>query len=615
MGLEHQGEPTEVDEMDDALYRIRHSLAHVLAQAVLEIRPGSTLGFGPPIKDGFYYDFILSEPLTDEDFPKLEQAMRRIIKKGQRFYREELSRDDALNQLSEMNEPYKREYALELLDRNDVSELLFYRNGPFLDMCEGPHVDTTRDIPRDGFKLRSIAGAYWRGDSDNVMMTRIYAWAFSDKATLDLRVDEYEQALLRDHKKLGRELSIYTIDNDIGRGLPLWLPNGTVIRDELEKLAKELEFKANYQRVATPHIARRDLFYQTGHLPYYADGMYPPMELMEEGNDGERIKEAYVLKPMNCPHHHKIFSSEPRSYRDLPLRFAEYGQVYRFEESGAVGGLMRVRGMSMNDAHIYCTEDQIKSEFRNVMALHDEAYAILGLDNYYLRLSRWDPHDPKGKDKYVEDPKSWETCERLIAELLNEMEVEYVDGPGEAAFYGPKIDMQFHTVTGRDESVSTIQLDFAVPRRLGLHYVGSDGADHVPYCIHRAPFSTHERFVAFLIEHFAGAFPTWLAPVQVRVLTVSNQFTEYGQQIVDRLRAGFIRAELGSDSDTVSKKIRDGTTQKIPNLLIVGEREAQNSTVTLRRYGIEKQETLSIEALEHTLVDAIKQRSLELQLS
>lgn len=615
MGLEHQGEPTEVDEMDDALYRIRHSLAHVLAQAVLEIRPGSTLGFGPPIKDGFYYDFILSAPLTDEDFPKLEQAMRRIIKKGQRFYREELSRDDALNQLSEMNEPYKREYALELLDRNDVSELLFYRNGPFLDMCEGPHVDTTRDIPRDGFKLRSIAGAYWRGDSDNVMMTRIYAWAFSDKATLDLRVDEYEQALLRDHKKLGRELSIYTIDNDIGRGLPLWLPNGTVIRDELEKLAKELEFKANYQRVATPHIARRDLFYQTGHLPYYADGMYPPMELMEEGNDGERIKEAYVLKPMNCPHHHKIFSSEPRSYRDLPLRFAEYGQVYRFEESGAVGGLMRVRGMSMNDAHIYCTEDQIKSEFRNVMALHDEAYAILGLDNYYLRLSRWDPHDPKGKDKYVEDPKSWETCERLIAELLNEMEVEYVDGPGEAAFYGPKIDMQFHTVTGRDESVSTIQLDFAVPRRLGLHYVGSDGADHVPYCIHRAPFSTHERFVAFLIEHFAGAFPTWLAPVQVRVLTVSNQFTEYGQQIVDRLRAGFIRAELGSDSDTVSKKIRDGTTQKIPNLLIVGEREAQNSTVTLRRYGIEKQETLSIEALEHTLVDAIKQRSLELQLS
>ena len=615
MGLEHQGEPTEVDEMDDALYRIRHSLAHVLAQAVLEIRPGSTLGFGPPIKDGFYYDFILSEPITDEDFPKLEQAMRRIIKKGQRFYREELSRDDALNQLNEMNEPYKREYALELLDRNDVSELLFYRNGPFLDMCEGPHVDTTRDIPRDGFKLRSVAGAYWRGDSDNVMMTRIYAWAFSDKANLDLRVDEYEQALLRDHKKLGRELSIYAIDNDIGRGLPLWLPNGTVIRDELEKLAKELEFKANYQRVATPHIARRDLFYQTGHLPYYADAMYPPMELTEEGDNGERIKEAYVLKPMNCPHHHKIFSSEPRSYRDLPLRFAEYGQVYRFEESGAVGGLMRVRGMSMNDAHIYCTEDQIKSEFRNVMALHDEAYAILGLDNYYLRFSRWDPLDPKGKDKYVDDPKSWETCERLIAELLNEMEVEYVDGPGEAAFYGPKIDMQFHTVTGRDESVSTVQLDFAVPRRLGLHYVGPDGADHVPYCIHRAPFSTHERFVAFLIEHFAGAFPTWLAPVQVRVLTVSNQFTEYGQQIVDRLRARFIRAELGSDSDTVSKKIRDGTTQKIPNLLVVGEREVQNSTVTLRRYGIEKQETLSIEALEHTLVDAIKQRSLELQLS
>ena len=615
MGLEHRRETMDVEETDDALYRLRHSLAHVLAQAVLEMRPGSTLGFGPPIKDGFYYDFILSEPITDEDFPKLEQAMRRIIKKGQRFYREALSKEDALNQLSKMNEPYKREYALELLDRDDTAELSFYRNGPFLDMCEGPHVDTTRDIPRDGFKLRSVAGAYWRGDSDNVMMTRIYAWAFDDKATLDLHVDAYEQALLRDHKKLGRELRIYAIDNDIGRGLPLWLPNGTVIRDELEKLAKELEFKANYQRVSTPHIARRDLFYQTGHLPYYADGMYPPMELTEEREDGERVKEAYVLKPMNCPHHHKIFSSEPRSYRDLPLRLAEYGQVYRFEESGAVGGLVRVRGMSMNDAHIYCTEDQIKSEFRNVMALHDEAYAILGLDDYYIRLSRWDPEDPKGKEKYVDDPKSWETCERLIAELLNEMDVEYVAGPGEAAFYGPKIDMQFHTVTGRDESVSTVQLDFAVPPRLGLRYVGPDGEDHVPYCIHRAPFSTHERFVAFLIEHFAGAFPTWLAPVQVRVLTVSNQFTEYGQQIVDRLRSRFIRAELGSDSDTVSKKIREGTTQKIPNLVVVGEREAQNSTVTLRRYGIDKQETLSIEALENALIDSITRRSLELHLS
>ena len=615
MGLERQRDPMEVDETDEALYRLRHSLAHVLAQAVLEMRPGSTLGFGPPIKDGFYYDFILSEPITDEDFPKLEQAMRRIIKKGQQFYREALSKDDALKQLSEMNEPYKREYALELLDRDDTAELSFYRNGPFLDMCEGPHVDTTRDIPRDGFKLRSVAGAYWRGDSDNVMMTRIYAWAFDDKATLDLHVDAYEQALLRDHKKLGRELRIYAIDNDIGRGLPLWLPNGTVIRDELEKLAKELEFKANYQRVSTPHIARRDLFYQTGHLPYYADGMYPPMELTEEGEDGERVKEAYVLKPMNCPHHHKIFSSEPRSYRDLPLRLAEYGQVYRFEESGAVGGLVRVRGMSMNDAHIYCTEDQIKSEFRNVMALHDEAYAILGLDDYYIRLSRWDPEDPKGKEKYVDAPPSWEPCERLIAELLNEMEVEYVEGPGEAAFYGPKIDMQFRTVTGRDESVSTVQLDFAVPPRLGLRYVGPDGEDHVPYCIHRAPFSTHERFVAFLIEHFAGAFPTWLAPVQVRVLTVSNQFTEYGQQIVDRLRSRFIRAELGSDSDTVSKKIREGTTQKIPNLVVVGEREAQNSTVTLRRYGIDKQETLSVDALENALIDAIARRSLELQLS
>ena len=610
MPFEHQGEVT----VDDELYRVRHSLAHVLAQAVLEVREGSTLGFGPPIKDGFYYDFALTEPITEEDFPDIERRMRKIIKKGQRFYREELALDAALERIDEMGEPYKREYALELAGKNGLDSLTFYRNGTFLDMCEGPHVDTTKDIPRDAFKLRNVAGAYWRGDSDNQMLTRIYAWAFASKEELDSHVEAYEEALSRDHKKLGRELGIFVIDNDIGRGLPLWLPNGTAIRDELEKLAAELEFKAGYQRVATPHIAKRELYEQTGHLPYYEEDMYPPMELVEETDAGETLKESYVLRPMNCPHHHKIFSAEPRSYRDLPIRLAEYGEVYRFEESGAVSGLLRVRGMCMNDAHIYCTEEQIKDEFRNVMRLYDDAYRILGLEQYFLRLSLDDPEDPKGKEKYVYDPKAWQKSGALIRELLDEMELDYVVGYGEAAFYGPKIDVQFPTVTGRDESVSTIQLDFAIPARLGMTYIGADGKEHTPYCIHRAPLSTHERLVAYLIEHFGGAFPTWLAPIQVQVLTVSENFTEYGQGIVDRLRGKLVRAELASENDTVSKKIRTGTVRKIPNLLVVGEREQNNGTVTLRRYGVRQQLTMAVEEFEAALLNTIATRSLEFVL-
>lgn len=609
---------TQIEEIEkDDLYKVRHSLAHVLAQAVLEIRPGSTLGFGPPISDGFYYDFILSEPLTEEDFPALMQKMRKIIKKGQRFDREDLSAADALSRIGEMGEPYKMEYGAELIEKNNLETLSFYRNGPFLDMCEGPHVHTTKDIPRDAFKLRSVAGAYWRGNSDNVMMTRIYAWAFLDKETLDAHVSAYEEAQARDHKKLGRELGIYTIDNDIGKGLPLWLPNGTIIRDELENLAKELEFKAGYSRVATPHLAKESLYHTTGHLPYYAEDMYPPMELLEsalddesdEGGSGERlVKESYRLRPMNCPHHHKVFSAEPRSYRDLPIRLAEYGQVYRFEDSGAVSGLVRVRGMCMNDAHIYCTKEQIKDEFKAVMAMYQEAYGILGLDNFHVRLSKWDPEDPKGKEKFVDNPQAWRDSEQVLEEVLNELAIDYQVGLGEGAFYGPKIDIQFSTVTGREESVSTVQLDFAVPGRMGLKYVGSDGEEHTPFCIHRAPFSTHERMVAFLIEHFAGAFPTWLAPIQVQLLTVSEQYDDYANEIVARLRNQMVRAELAPSNDTLPKKIRQGATRKIPNLLIIGEREVADGTVTLRRYGHQQQQTFAMADFEHRLVDAIKRR-------
>lgn len=623
------------------LYRIRHSLAHVLAQAVLQLRPGSTLGFGPPIEDGFYYDFVLSAPITEEDFPEIEKKMKHIIKQSQKFESEDLSYAEAMQRLTDMQEPYKKEYAAELCQKKGLTALSFYRNGTFVDMCEGPHVANTREIPLGAFRLRNVAGAYWRGDSRNAMMTRIYAWAFLSKEELEAHVKAHHEALARDHKKLGKELDIFVLDDDIGRGLPLWLPNGTVIRDELEKLMRELEFKAGYHRVATPHLAKTELYYRTGHLPYYASHMFPFMELPERsasggagdavdvGDGGEKkakqpdqhahahahaeIKEAYCLKPMNCPHHHKIFAARKRSYRDLPLRLAEYGQVYRFEDSGALSGLLRVRGMCMNDAHIYCTEDQIKSEFIAVMDMHRKVYDILGLTNYYFRFSTWDPEDPKGKEKYVDNPGAWERTQRLVLDAMQETGLPYVEGKGEAAFYGPKIDVQFRTVTGREETASTNQLDFAVPERLDLRYVGADNQEHRPYVIHRAPLGTHERFVAFLIEHFGGAFPTWLSPVQVRVIPVSDKFNDYAAQIVERLRQHpqMIRAEMDDANETMGKKVRQAITRKIPNMLIVGEREQADGTVTLRRYGKEEQRSMTLDGFEQWIVEKITTRSAE----
>jgi threonyl-tRNA synthetase len=602
----------EAVEEHDELYRIRHSLAHVLAQAVLELRPGSTLGFGPPISDGFYYDFILSEPLTEEDFPELEKKMKQIIKQGQKFEREELPRDQAMQRLAEMNEPYKREYAEELFDKKGIEQLTFYRNGPFLDMCEGPHVEQTRALPKGAFRLRSIAGAYWRGNSDNSMMTRIYAWAFLTKEELEAHAKAYKEALERDHKKLGKELDFFVIDDAIGKGLPLWLPNGTVIRDEIEKFMKELEFADGYQRVATPHLAKTELYHQTGHLPYYAEGMYPFMELKEHGEDGsDEVRDTYVLKPMNCPHHHRIFASRLRSYRDLPIRLAEYGQVYRYEDSGSLSGLLRVRGMCMNDAHIYCTEDQIKDEFLKVMTMHEDLYRVLGLHDYYLRFSTWDPTDPKGANKYVDNPAAWETTQKHVYEAMVESGIPFVEGKGEAAFYGPKIDVQFKTVTGREETASTNQLDFAIPERLGLVYRDADNSETHPYCIHRAPAGTHERFVAFLIEHFGGAFPTWLAPVQVRVLAVSDVFLDYAEAVVASLRKNFVRAEVDRSGETVGKMIRNATTQKLPNIVVVGEREVQDATVTLRRYGSRDQIAMRLDEFEDDLMRRIRTRELD----
>ncbi|MBI4822372.1 MAG: threonine--tRNA ligase [Deltaproteobacteria bacterium] len=607
----------KLDEMDDELFRIRHSLAHVLAQAVLELRPGTTLGFGPAIRDGFYYDFVLPTPITEEDFSEIEKKMRHIVKQNQKFEREDLPKDEAIKRISDvMKEPYKREYAEELIEKQGLASLSFYKNGPFLDMCEGPHVDSTRHLPVNGFKLKSVAGAYWRGDSKKAMMTRIYAWAFKTKEELDAYVKAYHDALARDHKKLGKELDIFVVDEEIGKGLPLWLPAGTVLRDELEKLAKELEFKGGYQRVSTPHLSKANLYHQTGHLPYYAPHMYPLMEIKEkretEQGEVEEVVETYALKPMNCPHHHRIFAARKRSYRELPLRLAEYGTVYRAEDSGALSGLLRVRGMTMNDAHIYCSEDQIKTEFLAVMEMHRKCYEVLGLSDFYLRFSTWDPEDPKGREKYVDNPAAWERTQRFVKEAMLESGLPFTEGKGEAAFYGPKIDVQFRTVTGREETASTNQLDFAVPERLGLSFTGADNTDHCPYVIHRAPLGTHERFVAFLIEHFGAAFPTWLAPVQVRVVTVADRFNEYAEKICAELRGDFVRAEVDHSSETMGKKVRNAVTRKIPNVLVIGEREAADGTVTLRRYGVEAQETLSIVAFQQRLRKAIDTRSRDL---
>lgn len=607
----------EVSSSDEQLHRIRHSLAHVLAQAVLELRPGATLGFGPAIDDGFYYDFVLPEPLSEADLALLEKKMKHIIKQGQKFEREELPPEEAFRFISDqMHEPYKLEYARELVEKRGMASISFYKNGGFVDMCDGPHVESTRELPAGGFKLRSIAGAYWRGDSNNIQMTRIYAWAYQTPEQLAQRVKEHQLALEHDHKKLGRQLDLFHIDEEIGKGLPLWLPNGTVIRDELEKLARELEFKDGYQRVATPHLAKTELYYRTGHLPYYASGMFPFLELKEEreGPEGktEQVVETYALKPMNCPHHHKIYAARPRSYRDLPLRLAEYGHCYRYEDSGALSGLLRVRAMCMNDAHIYCTEDQIREEFIKVMDLHRRVYSILGLSNYWMRLSTWDPEDPKGKEKYVDMPADWESSQDRIREAMREVGMPYREVKGEAAFYGPKIDVQFRTVTGREETASTNQLDFAVPARLGLVYKSHNDELRHPYVLHRAPLGTHERFVAFLIEHYGGAFPTWLAPEQVRILPVAEGFNDYALKLEQTLRDGMVRAHAELATETLNKRIRNAETSKVPNMLVVGERERDSESVTLRRYGSREQQTLPFSEFSARLERAIQTRSAEL---
>lgn len=591
---------------DSFLYRERHSLAHVLAQAVQKQFPGAKLAFGPPIDDGFYYDFLLPKPVSEDDFPALEKEMRRIIAQGQEFVREDLPAVEALSRLEKMDQPFKVEYARELISARNLDSLSFYTNGPFVDLCEGPHVENTRQLPPDAFALHNISGAYWRGDEHNPMLTRIYGYAFPTPAELKQHVAAVALAKERDHRKLGAELGIFTVADEIGKGLPLWLPNGTAIRQELEKLAYEMEFKRGYKHVATPHIAHRGLYVRSGHIPLYEEAMFPPM--MAAGESGQSEEEPFYLKPMNCPHHHLIFSAQPRSYRDLPLRLSEYGTVYRYERAGQLQGLTRVRGMAMNDAHLYVTPEQLKDELKAVMELHRAYYDLFGFANYYLRLSFWDPADPKRRSKYVEDPDAWAFSEAVLKEAVDELALNYTLEKGEAAFYGPKVDFQFRSVIGREFTLSTNQLDFAVPARFELQYTDRDGILKTPYCIHRAPLGTHERFVAFLLEHYGGAFPTWLAPIQVRIVPISDKFLAYARSIEDQLRNLLVRTELDASSETTGKKIRNAALSKTPIVLVIGGREQEHASVTVRRYGIEKQESMAVDSFIEMLTSEIAGR-------
>lgn len=577
---------------------MRHSLSHVLAQAVLEMFPEAKLGIGPDIDNGFYYDFELPRALIPEDLPLIEKKMKHIIKQHQEFKQYSEPVATSIKFLEKIKQNYKVELAEELKAEGE-KEISFYENGPFVDMCRGPHVNTTLDLPADGFRLYRIAGAYWRGDEKNPMLQRIYGIAFATKAELEKHLAMLEEQAKRDHRKLGKELDIYTMDEDIGAGLALWLPNGTVIRDELEKLAKEYEWKGEYRRVATPHICKEKIYLTSGHLPYYAESMFPPMDV-----DGEK----YYLKPMNCPHHHKIYAARPRSYQDLPLRLAEYGQCYRFEDSGALFGLMRVRGFCMNDAHIYVTPEQVKDEFIRVIQLHEAYYKLLGIERVEYRLSL---HSKEGLGKkYFNDEKLWIKAENDIRAAMKKTGVKYTEAEDEAAFYGPKIDVQVFSAIGREFTVGTNQLDFSVPPKFKLVYMGHDGKEHTPVCIHRAPLSTHERFIGFLLEHFAGAFPVWLAPVQVAIVPVAAPHDECARAIYDKLKERFIRAEYLAPSETLGKRVRAGELKKVPYIIVIGDKEVASGDVTVRTFKDKQQKTMSTDAFIKRVLAEIAERKL-----
>ena len=599
----------------DLLYKIRHSTAHVMAQAVMELYPDAKLAIGPPIENGFYYDFDLGtdgdgKPVafSPEDLEKIEKRMRQIVAGKHEFNYREIGPDEARELFKD--QPYKLELIEGLLEGNadeygaaadETPVLSTYRQDSFEDLCRGPHVGDTGEIRPDAFKLLTVAGAYWRGDENSAMLQRIYGTAWDTRDELKQHLQMLEEARKRDHRKLGRELEIFIFDEDVGPGLPLWLPNGGIVIEELESLAKEMEEKRGYDRVRTPHLAKDALFEQTGHLSHYAESMYPPMEM-----EGVR----YYMKPMNCPFHHKIFDSKPRSYRDLPLRLGEYGTCYRFEKSGELFGLMRVRSMQMNDAHIYCSEEQFEEEFMGVVDLYLEYFRIFGVEKYVMRLST---HHKAGLGKkYIDNEPMWIKTEEMVRNAMRNGNVPFVEVPDEAAFYGPKIDVQIWSAIGREFSLATNQVDFAVPARCNLSFINSAGVSEIPICLHRAPLGTHERMIGFLLEHYAGKFPVWLSPEHARVIPINDSHNDYALKIAEQLREAKIRAQADLGPDRMNAKIRQAQLMQVPYMLVVGDREVENSTVSVRKRDGARQNGLPWEEFVAATQERIATRSEEL---
>ena len=625
--LDERGKMTELE-------RIRHSAAHVLATAILRIWPEAQFAAGPPVENGFYYDVDLPHRISPEDFPRIEEEMKKEIKANNVFQKEVVSREQALADaqsgklaaLGERGTPSR--FKLDIVQNIPEGEpISYYRNGDFIDLCAGPHVMRTGNV--GAFKLTHVASAYYKGDERNPQLQRIYGTAFKNKTEMEAYFNMLEEAKKRDHRKIGTEMGLFAIDTEfVGPGLPLWLPKGTAIVEELEKLAKETEFAAGYVRVKTPHIAREKMYLTSGHLPIlYAESMFPPMQILEEDTKKQRddglqrltkiyereeqlqkdgktnelvelekqkkdlmvmlrsLGEKYYLKAMNCPHHHRIFAAQPRSYRDLPLRLAEYGTCYRYEQSGELFGLMRVRSLNMNDAHIYCTEEQFAEEFNAVNEMYLKYFKIFGIDKYVMRFSTHDPSRLTGDNaKFVNEPELWKKTEDLVRRTLIESKINYVEVPNEAAFYGPKIDVQVWSVIGREFTLATNQVDFAVPARFGLQYKDRDNTMKTPLCIHRAPLGTHERFIGFLIEHYAGNFPLWLAPEQVRVLTLSDEerLVTYAKEIIQQLRAEQVRVESDLGTDPIKAKIAEAEKARVHTMLVIGGRDVDAGAVSVR---------------------------------
>ncbi|WP_404468666.1 threonine--tRNA ligase [Sutcliffiella horikoshii] len=579
-----------MQDSDEALGIMRHSTAHLMAQAIKRLYGNVKLGIGPVIENGFYYDIDMEESLTPEDLQKIEKEMKKIVSENLDVVRVEVSREEALRRYEELNDELKLELIRELPEGETIS---IYEQGEFFDLCRGIHVPSTGKIKE--FKLLSIAGAYWRGDSKNKMLQRIYGTAFFKKAELDEHLRLLEEAKERDHRKIGKELDLFFNSQKVGQGLPLWLPKGATIRRVIERYIVDKEVELGYDHVYTPVMGSVELYKTSGHWDHYQDGMFPPMEM-----DNEQL----VLRPMNCPHHMMVYKNSIHSYRQLPVRIAELGTMHRYEMSGALAGLQRVRGMTLNDAHIFVRPDQIKDELKRVVNLVLEVYKDFGLDDYSFRLSY---RDPENKEKYFDDDAMWEKAQGMLKEAMDELGLDYFEAIDEAAFYGPKLDVQVRTALGKEETLSTVQLDFLLPEKFDLTYVGEDGKQHRPVVIHRGVVSTMERFVAFLIEEYKGAFPTWLAPVQVQVIPVSpDAHFDYAKEVQDLLKSKGIRVEMDERNEKIGYKIREAQMQKIPYMLVLGDNEIQERAVNVRKYGEQKSETISLEKFVEELVKEAK---------